>query len=75
MKINVHLFPTTQTTDDVIMTESPRESKHANTIAYEGLVRDVVGNRIKESVSDYLDGRCRRRAANDFSVQSCLLVT
>jgi len=43
---------------------------HANTNV-EGLVRDVVGNRIKESASDYLDGR--RRAASDFSVQSCLL--
>lgn len=46
---------------------------HANTNA-EGLLRDVVGNRIKESASDYLNGLCRRRAASDFSVQSCLLV-
>lgn len=45
---------------------------HANTNV-EGLVWDIVGNRIKESASDYLDGRCRRRRGRFLSavLSSC----
>ena len=47
---------------------------HANTNV-EGLVWDVVGNRIKESASDYLDGRCVVCTPQAISRgQSCLVV-